>query len=92
MRAGEVCPAYLGQVIRTHWGVEDPAHVTGTDAEIDAAFMNAYLTLRARIEAFLALPLSDLQGNPERLNLSRLVSFAANSCLTLRATASVSTP
>lgn len=65
--AGEVCPAYLGQVIRTHWGVEDPAHVTGTDAEIDAAFMNAYLTLRARIEAFLALPLSDLQGNPERL-------------------------
>ena len=34
------------------WGVEDPAHATGTDAEIDAAFMMAYRILRARIEAF----------------------------------------
>ena len=59
--AGETCPAYLGPVLRTHWGVEDPAHATGTDAEIDAAFMAAYGTLRRRIEAFLALPLHDLQ-------------------------------
>ena len=65
--AGEVCPAYLGQVVRTHWGVEDPAHATGTDAEIDAAFMEAYLILRARIEAFLALPLEELKGNREVL-------------------------
>ncbi len=58
--AGETCPAYLGPVVRTHWGVEDPAHVTGTDAEIDAAFMHAYRTLRTRIEAFFRLPLSEL--------------------------------
>ena len=56
--AGETCPAYLGSVLRTHWGVDDPAHVTGTDAEIDAAFVRAYRILRARIEAFLALPLT----------------------------------
>lgn len=67
--AGEVCPAYLGQVVRTHWGVEDPAHATGTDAEIDAAFMEAYLILRARIEAFLALPLEELKGNRELLKI-----------------------
>lgn len=59
--AGEVCPAYIGDVLRTHWGVEDPAHVTGTDEEIDAAFMTAYRTLRIRIEAFLALPLETLR-------------------------------
>lgn len=58
--AGETCPAYLGPVIRTHWGVEDPAHVTGTEEEIDAAFYQAYVTLRARIEAFFALPLAQL--------------------------------
>lgn len=58
--AGETCPVYLGPVLRTHWGVEDPAHATGTDAEIDAAFMTAYRILRARIEAFLALPLAEL--------------------------------
>jgi arsenate reductase len=59
--AGETCPAYLGPVLRTHWGVDDPAHATGTDAEIDSAFMKAYRTLRARVEAFLALPLGTLQ-------------------------------
>ena len=59
--AGESCPAYLGPVLRTHWGVDDPAHATGTEAEIGAAFLAAYRTLRLRIEAFLALPLETLQ-------------------------------
>ncbi len=65
--AGETCPAYLGPVLRAHWGVDDPAHVTGTDVEIDAAFMAAYRTLRRRIEAFVALPLHDLQQDRARL-------------------------
>jgi arsenate reductase len=65
--AGETCPAYLGPVLRTHWGVEDPAHATGTDEEIDAAFTKAYRTLRARIEAFLELPLKELQHDRTRL-------------------------
>ena len=65
--AGETCPAYLGPVIRSHWGVDDPAHATGTDAEIDAAFMTAYRNLRCRIEAFLALPLSELINKPPQL-------------------------
>jgi arsenate reductase len=67
--AGETCPAYLGPVLRTHWGVDDPAHATGTDAEIDAAFMAAYRTLRRRIEAFVALPLHELQQDRARLKL-----------------------
>lgn len=65
--AGEACPAYLGKVLRTHWGVDDPAHATGTDAQIDAAFMDAYRILRACIEAFFALPLAELKAEPERL-------------------------
>ena len=68
--AGETCPAYLGPVLRTHWGVADPAHATGTDAQIDAAFMAAYSTLRRRIEAFLALPLHDLRQDRTRLQLA----------------------
>jgi arsenate reductase len=65
--AGETCPAYLGPVLRAHWGVEDPAHVTGTEEEIDAAFMQAYRVLRTRIEAFFALPLAELQNDRDRL-------------------------
>jgi arsenate reductase len=65
--AGEACPAYLGRVVRSHWAMEDPTHATGTDAEIDAAFMTAYRILRARIEAFLALPLAELKNDPAHL-------------------------
>lgn len=68
--AGETCPAYLGPVLRTHWGVEDPAHATGSDAEIDAAFQLAYRILRARIEAFLALPLATLAQDQQQLKLA----------------------
>lgn len=77
--AGETCPAYLGPVLRAHWGVEDPAHATGTETEIDAAFMRAYRILRARIEAFLALPLADLQAQPVALKteLDRIGSLQA---------------
>ena len=65
--AGETCPAYLGPVLRTHWGVDDPAHAAGTDEEIDAAFVTAYRTLRRRIEAMLELPLADLRRDPGRM-------------------------
>jgi arsenate reductase len=54
-------------VLRSHWGVDDPAHASGTDADIDAAFMTAYRILRARIETFLALPLTALQQDRTRL-------------------------
>lgn len=65
--AGETCPAYLGPVLRTHWGVEDPAHATGTDEEVDAAFVKTYRILRKRIEAFLALPLDKLKEDKAAL-------------------------
>jgi arsenate reductase (thioredoxin) len=65
--AGETCPAYLGTVVRTHWGVEDPAKAIGTDAEINASFELAYRILRQRIEAFLALPLNELALDKAKL-------------------------
>jgi arsenate reductase (thioredoxin) len=65
--AGETCPAWIGPALRTHWGVDDPAHATGSEAEIDAAFEQAYRRLRARIEAFLALPLPQLEHDRARL-------------------------
>jgi arsenate reductase (thioredoxin) len=72
--AGETCPAYLGQAIRAHWGVEDPAQAAGSDAEIDAAFMQAYRKLRERIEAFLALPLDHL-ANDKALLAEKLIDI-----------------
>lgn len=65
--AGETCPVYLAPALRTHWGVEDPAKATGSDEQIDAAFDLAYRRLRARIEAMFALPLPELEADPDRL-------------------------
>ncbi|MDD3288609.1 MAG: arsenate reductase ArsC, partial [Alphaproteobacteria bacterium] len=59
--ASEACPVYLGSALRVHWGLDDPVRVIGSDEEINAAFMNAYRFLYARIEAFFALPLNDLK-------------------------------
>ena len=68
--AGETCPAYLGPALRAHWGVEDPAKATGTETEIDAAFEQAYRTLRTRIEAFLKLPIDRLRQDREQLKVA----------------------
>jgi arsenate reductase len=65
--AGESCPAYIGSVTRSHWGVDDPAHAEGSDEAIDAAFAKAYRILRARIETFVALPLQELKHDSTRL-------------------------
>jgi arsenate reductase len=62
--AGETCPVYLAPVPRAHWGVDDPAKASGTEAELDAAFERAYRTLRTRIEAFLALPAELARRDP----------------------------
>ncbi len=67
--AGETCPAYLGQVVRAHWGVDDPAHATGSDEEIEVAFTNAYRILRHRIEAFIALPLAQIEHDRAQLKV-----------------------
>lgn len=64
--AGETCPAYLGPVLRTHWGLEDPSHVTGSEAGIEAAFERTHAIILARTRAFLALPLDELREDKVR--------------------------
>ena len=58
--AGEVCPAYLKNSIRAHWGLPDPAHVNGTDDQISQAFQFTFIALQTRINKMLALPLEDM--------------------------------
>jgi len=71
--AGETCPAYLGKVMRAHWGVDDPAKAKGTEAEIDASFKKAYSILRRRIEAFLAIDFKNISDRSEIENQLNLI-------------------
>ena len=57
--AGEACPIWPGQPITAHWGVADPAGVTGTDEAIAAAFQITYDQMSSRIEKLLDLEISD---------------------------------
>ncbi|MBI1907020.1 MAG: arsenate reductase ArsC [Rhodocyclales bacterium] len=77
--AGETCPVWLGPVSHVHWGVDDPARASGSDAQIDAAFEHAYRTLRARIKVFLALPADLAQRDPGRFRaeLERIGGLSA---------------
>ena len=56
--AGEVCPAWPGQPMTAHWGIEDPAAVEGDGQR--QAFRNAFYALQRRIGLFLALPLESI--------------------------------
>ena len=58
--AGEACPFWPGQPVTTHWGIEDPASVEGTEIERKTAFVTAQRYLKNRISAFLALPMASL--------------------------------
>jgi arsenate reductase (thioredoxin) len=58
--AHEICPIWPGQPITAHWGVPDPAAVTGSDEQIERAFRDAFITLSRRIGLFLSLPFSTL--------------------------------
>ena len=60
--AGEVCPIWPGQPMTAHWGVPDPAAVTGSDAEKRKAFSAASHVLLNRIRIFVSLPLAKLDG------------------------------
>jgi arsenate reductase (thioredoxin) len=58
--AGEVCPAWPGQPMTAHWGVEDPAAVQGTDEEKLRAFKTVAMYLENRIKIFTSLRLESL--------------------------------
>jgi len=59
--ASEACPLWPGQPMTAHWGIPNPAAVTGTPSQIARAFRDAFTILDRRIGLFLALPLSTLQ-------------------------------
>jgi arsenate reductase len=58
--AKEVCPLWPGQPMTAHWGVPDPAVVTGSSEQIERAFRDTFVVLDRRIGLFLSLPLSSL--------------------------------
>lgn len=70
--AAETCPVWPGQPISAHWGIPDPAAVTGSDAEKQAAFALAFERVMRRIDRMLALPLGTLSPGALRAELQAI--------------------
>jgi len=60
-KAKEACPVFPGKPVTAHWGMPDPAEVVGDEAARRAAFREAFVLLRRRVELMLALPLETLE-------------------------------
>ena len=67
--ADEVCPAYLGNVERLHWPIEDPAAVEGDEAARLEAFRVARDEIKLRIEAFFDGWLIRMSMSPSRVDI-----------------------
>lgn len=63
--AGETCPAWPGQPMTAHWGVEDPAAFEGPEEPQRRVFRRACNQLERRIELFTSLSIESL----DRLSL-----------------------
>jgi len=76
--AAEVCPTWPGQPMTAHWGLPDPAAMTGSDEEKRKAFLSAFVLLRRRIELFASLPMDKLGGLALREQLTRIGQTGAS--------------
>jgi arsenate reductase (thioredoxin) len=60
--AAETCPVWPDHPMTAHWGIDDPAAVTGPDIEKEKAFVLAIKYLKTRISLFLSLPLAKIDA------------------------------
>ena len=70
--AGEACPVWLGHPSMAHWGLPDPAAVTGSDADKRAAFSAIRDAMAKRIEMLLALPFESMTIDEQRAAMRRI--------------------
>lgn len=67
--AGETCPVWPGHPMTAHWGIADPAAVSGSDLVEHMAFVTALQQLRTRISVFVSLPMTALTQEAFRTRL-----------------------
>lgn len=56
--ANESCPLFLGNFIKVHLGLEDPAKFVGSNAEIESEFERVFKIIEKRVQALSAINFS----------------------------------
>jgi arsenate reductase len=74
--AGETCPVWPGHPANGHWSIPDPVKVTGSHAEVSAAYDEAYRMLSNRISALVNLPIDKLDHSALHHHLGQIAATA----------------
>lgn len=70
--ASEACPIWPGHPMTAHWGLPDPAALSGNEALRRAAFAEAYGVLKTRLVAFARLPIESLDRSSLQRRLEEI--------------------
>ncbi len=76
--AGEMCPVWPGRPITAHWGIPDPALVTGPEEIRRKAFLAAYEQLSERLSIFVKLPVPSLDPRALQKKLKEIGRIGAD--------------
>jgi arsenate reductase len=71
--ASETCPMWIGEPLRAHWGVDDPAGLS--EEEQRPAFERAFRELDRKIEQFARLDLTSLDRETLSAELERIAKL-----------------
>jgi arsenate reductase len=75
--AGETCPLWPGTPTRLHWGLDDPAAVIGSDAQVRAAFERTFAELQDPINRLIEVAVTTTDPEAIRTRLQQITVAAA---------------
>ena len=59
--ANEACPLWMSDALRAHWGMPDPARVTGDETAVEGVFYTVMDLLESQLAALKRELLKDIQ-------------------------------
>jgi len=66
------CPVFLGDFVRSHWGLPDPVLFAGNPAQVAAEFAQTHSVIAARIRDLVALPVETMSREDLARALARI--------------------
>jgi arsenate reductase len=73
--AGESCPVFLGNAVKAHFGVPDPAKFEGIEEEISKEFNRICEILERRIKALVELDINTLSDEELLNKLNEIANY-----------------
>ena len=70
--AAESCPLFIGNFVKAHWGLPDPAAISGDPATVQEAFRRTEEAVLQRLQALVALPVETMDRSTLQRELAAI--------------------